>query len=415
MKASQFYDFLKDEALAELIELNKVTDDLFDVIDLRENQHSRMLAWLLNPNEGHMQGDSIIKDFLVSAYHASNNATWDNKKFFEKWTPGRIRTASFGSTFVITEFKLENKSRPDLLLIDPSNKILVVVENKFGARTGENQLEKYVDSIKKTLPFSGYFRGYDTAFVYLDVKLDDLDDEDRKGLSKRWSHLSYEWLRASARRAEFQLSSNRNSAKLLISYVQKQTEWVGQDSRRKYELASDLAINHPEVAEKLGEFSIRKVSLWDGRSLNSSHLREATIFHAQNSEICERIVEMSGLAAIEDKICRQNDCVGDCSELNRKKLWITASAVKRYMGGMEWPAFIGIHEKEKRYSIKFRWAPQHLSSDADENSLRGKLTEGIPGLKGNRRWINIKSDLDKEATIKEAGTYLRLIDKSFRE
>src|SRR5256885_9626457 len=58
----------------------------------------------LTPGEGHGQGDSVIKDFLEAAYQKSDAAIYDNKKFFRKWTPGRIRVSSFGSAFVTREF-----------------------------------------------------------------------------------------------------------------------------------------------------------------------------------------------------------------------------------------------------------------------------------------------------------------------
>jgi hypothetical protein len=41
----------------------------------------------MNPNEGHGQGDAVIQDFLEAAYYASDSAIWDNKKFFQIWTP----------------------------------------------------------------------------------------------------------------------------------------------------------------------------------------------------------------------------------------------------------------------------------------------------------------------------------------
>ena len=57
-----------------------------------------MLAWCLHPNEGHGQGDAVIKDFLIAAYEAGQETNkFANKIFFETWTPGKIRTSSFGS------------------------------------------------------------------------------------------------------------------------------------------------------------------------------------------------------------------------------------------------------------------------------------------------------------------------------
>lgn len=412
MKSEQFFDFLKDEALVELIELGKTTDDLFDIVHLRENQHSQMLAWLLSPSEGHLQGDAIIKDLLVKAYHASNKCTHDNKNFFSKWTPGRISTSGFGSMFVETEFCVSS-GRLDILLIDNSNKILVVVENKFGAKLSEKQLEKYVESVKESLPLNGYFKGFDLAFVYLDVHLDEMDEEKRDVLSKRWAHLSYEWLEASAKRAEFQLSGNKNAAQLLISYVQKQTSWMGPTLEKINELSADMAIRHPDVVTLFDRFSSKKKDLWDGRFLNTPCLREAANFFAQNRDVCLGICDMAGLAAIEHKVLRQNEFVADYSSLGRKKLWISCPSTQRFMADEAWGPQIAIFEVMDGYDLYFWWPSKNFVDVGEESLLKEKFMKKISQLK-KKRWIKLNSNLDREAAVKAAGDYLKLIDQLFR-
>ena len=412
MNSEDFFDFLRDDALVELIELSKTTDDLFDVVKLGENQHSQMLAWLLSPNEGHLQGDAIIKDFLVAAYHASNNCTHENKKFFAKWTPGRIMTAGFGSIFVGTEFVISS-GRLDILLVDNSNKILVVVENKFGSKLGEKQLEKYIDSVKDTLPLNGFFKGFDLAFVYLDINLDEMDDEKRVGLSRRWSHLSYAWLKASAKRAEFQLSGNRNAAQLLISYVQKQTSWMGPSLEKTNELSADLALRHPRVVALFGQIISKKKGMWDGRFLNGEVMRDAANFFSQNKDVCIGICEMAGLAAIEHKIIRQNEFVGDFSSLGRKKLWISCLSTQRFMIDYAWGPQIAVFEVANGYDLYFWWPSKRFISVDEEVLLKRKVTERISQLE-KRRWIKLDSGLSREAVVKAASNYLSIIDQVFR-
>ena len=58
--------FLGDQKLSELCEVLKIGDDLLDVINLSENQHSDLLAWMFDPREGHGQGDQIIRDLLLA-------------------------------------------------------------------------------------------------------------------------------------------------------------------------------------------------------------------------------------------------------------------------------------------------------------------------------------------------------------
>ena len=172
MEADDLYSFLADPELTELVEQAKVTDDILDVINLSENQHSDMLAWCLTPGEGHGQGDSVIKDFLEAAYRASDNTIHDNKKFFQKWTPGRIRVSSFGSAFVTREFSVKIKDadrdekrpgRIDLFIVDPQNQLLIAIENKVGAKLTESQLEDYRKAVNSEIGGRPVFKDYQFA------------------------------------------------------------------------------------------------------------------------------------------------------------------------------------------------------------------------------------------------------------
>ena len=199
MDSQELYSFIRDPKLLELIETNKTTDDVFDVITLTENQNSEVLAWCMSPNEGHAQGDAVIKDFLEAAYAASEGCTWDNKKFFAKWTPGRIRTTSFGAAFVTREFNIKvndgaGNGRLDLFLVDPQNKFLITIENKVKSSLNASQLEKYVQAVKSTLASRKIFSEYDLAFIVIDKELESYSEEHIETLGTRWSLLDYQWL-----------------------------------------------------------------------------------------------------------------------------------------------------------------------------------------------------------------------------
>jgi hypothetical protein len=62
-----FQSFVSDPDLGQAIEALKRANDIFDIIEPQETQHSQMLQWLLNPREGHGQGDALFKDFLTAA------------------------------------------------------------------------------------------------------------------------------------------------------------------------------------------------------------------------------------------------------------------------------------------------------------------------------------------------------------
>lgn len=156
---------------------------------------------------------------------------------FAKWTPGKIRTSSFGAAFVTREFSIKvdegtANGRLDLFLVDPANKILVAIENKVKASLTVQQLEKYVRAVKGQISNRRVFADYDLAFIVLDQDLESYKERQLLELGKRWVLLDYRWLEASASRARFQLSRGNNSAQLLIAYCQSVTRWQSPTSEK---------------------------------------------------------------------------------------------------------------------------------------------------------------------------------------
>lgn len=88
-----------DARLMELCELQRTGDEFLDVTSLNENQHSDILAWLLDAKEGHGQEDEILRDLLIfaSARAAKAGTGLDGRfstaKFSAEWPPSRIRSS----------------------------------------------------------------------------------------------------------------------------------------------------------------------------------------------------------------------------------------------------------------------------------------------------------------------------------
>lgn len=80
-KQEIFQRFVSDSRLGTVIESLKRSNDIFDIIKPSENQHSEILKWLFNPREGHGQGDTILKDFLIAAYWSAASNVYSNKIF----------------------------------------------------------------------------------------------------------------------------------------------------------------------------------------------------------------------------------------------------------------------------------------------------------------------------------------------
>lgn len=302
MNASELYKFLSDPDLVDLIEHVKISDDIFDVIGLTENQHSDILAWCISPNEGHAQGDAVIKDFLLAAYAARDGATFDNKIFFAEWTPGRIQTSSFGAAFVTREFSVKVKDgdqngRLDLFIVDTQNKIVVAIENKAGALITASRLSRHHTAVNNQIAKRSAFSDYKFLFVVLDRNLEKYDEDYLNELGTKWALLDYSWLQHSANRARLQVARNNQAAQLLVAYCENQTDWKNPAECILSELLVKLSINHEPVINALRDLKKKKLSEWTPDKL-LGHEDELMLFINQHRQLCGHLVQAQGIAEI---------------------------------------------------------------------------------------------------------------------
>lgn len=423
MEPDDLYSFLSDPELIELIEQAKVTDDILDVITLSENQHSDMLAWCLSPGEGHGQGDSVIKDFLEAAHRESDNAIYDNKKFFRKWTPGRIRVSSFGSAFVTREFALKLKptghddkrpGRLDLFLVDPQNKLLITIENKVGAQLTEGQLARYQTAVNDEIGCRPIFKDYEFAYIVLDRELGWYTNDQLSALGKRWVFLDYSWLEASARRARLQVERNNQAAQLLVAYCQKQTDWESPSEARLSELAGEIAGKHPHVIAALRELRGQGVPKWTPKTLDGLS-GELTLFRTQHLRLCTLLTRSQGIASLQRKIRKDLDLAPDFIVNGRTWLAFTKPDIAALtVDESDWALSMNIYRQPRsaddkpRYTLRAVWRRASFDEAyGDEAALRRHFEGLLPDLKrfgsATVRRMVVARDLDENAALRRAG------------
>lgn len=148
----------------------------------REVNVSRFLAWLLDPTQGHGLGDHGIRSLLARAgqTEGAQLLPQNDRRFL---SPSNVYTQSFSSMVVTTEVDVGVKGKKflDVLLVDPAARIYVAIENKFGAKEGEDQTKNYHQGLKNLFPS---FRG---IHVFL-------DSNDAEPKDKAWLPLGYDWL-----------------------------------------------------------------------------------------------------------------------------------------------------------------------------------------------------------------------------
>ncbi|MFJ3468728.1 PD-(D/E)XK nuclease family protein [Pseudomonas sp. NPDC090201] len=432
MDAHELYSFLRDPQLLELIELNKISNNIFDIIKLGENQNSSMLAWCMNPNEGHAQGDAVIRDFLEGAYAASEGCTYDNKKFFAEWTPGRIRTTSFGAAFVTRELSIKvddgtANGRLDLFLVDPQNKILIAIENKVKASLSSAQLEKYVFAVKAQLSSRKVFSEYDLAFVVLDKDLEAYTEEQIGALGKRWALMDYQWLELSANRARHNLTRGNQAAQMLASYCQSVTSWEDPARKEIAEIMADLVLSHPTVIECLRKLNNTAMDRWVSSALEG-HEGELTLFLAQHKVVCQKLMSVKGVASILPKLKKAMPSMpANCIHEGSYWFVIKPPSAQRIERDDHWAIYIDLYRlnqistaKSPKFNVKLVWVksafdPSTCSEPALRDFFEPEFKELGKRVSSDRRRILLAEHVTPAEAITVAAETIERVERRIKE
>lgn len=120
-------------------------------VDQFEIRHSNILAWLLDPNETHQLGSFFLKKMLTRLVtRVENEGKRDEIDFLS------FLHSSFHDVEVVREVKTSTKRLIDLLVHVPSQKLVLVIENKFHAGESDGQLADYLAYAKQRFPETGY-------------------------------------------------------------------------------------------------------------------------------------------------------------------------------------------------------------------------------------------------------------------
>lgn len=120
-------------------------------VDQFEIRHSNVLAWLLDPNENHQLGSFFIKKLLSRLVTRVEN---EEKIEGSDWFT--YLYASFSDVEVSREVKTDTNRFIDLLVVVPSLKLVIVIENKFHSNESSGQLEDYLTYTRNRFGADGY-------------------------------------------------------------------------------------------------------------------------------------------------------------------------------------------------------------------------------------------------------------------
>ena len=141
--------FAQDPALVELEQLLSEFN-LFRLLPFnlgrREETHSRILAWLLNPEENHRLGDAFLQGFLSSATTLAMSGSDLSAAQVQREWPNDVDG---------------QKGYLDILILDEGQKFLCAIENKVHSEEHSRQLTRYRRALEQT------YHDFDRRYVFL--------------------------------------------------------------------------------------------------------------------------------------------------------------------------------------------------------------------------------------------------------
>lgn len=114
-------------------------------VDQFEIRHSNVLAWLLDPNENHQLGNFFVKKLLSRLVTRLENEDKTSEIDFFTYMYG-----SFSDVEVFREVRTSTNRSIDLVVVVPSQKLVLVIENKFHSFESLGQLDDYLTYAKNT-------------------------------------------------------------------------------------------------------------------------------------------------------------------------------------------------------------------------------------------------------------------------
>lgn len=403
--------FFEAPALAELTERLKTSDNLLEIIKLKETQHSAVMAWMFDPREGHGQGEEILRDFLLQASSAAQNQLSSEggiglknesttRIFFDYWNVPRLKTAALGGCFIATEYEVGGK-RLDLLVVDPVNKFVVVIENKAGATLTDVQLNCYYQLVSpmvenKTIN-KQRFEGFKLAFVALDQNFEEYSDENetqtaasieksKSGLKTsldNWIAINYEWLEVSANRATLHIQRGNSAARLIENYCMQQTAWASGSDARTLELGSILWESHLKVVAYLcqPQLAHRPAKAWAELEFNNTKIKakladaeHLLLFSAQNKSLINALRKTTSLSTVRWRIEKSNPLLIGLVKSARLgiRVWLSTERLWPGISGLQGPLFLSAREmrregKSGKFRIKLIWDSKFLNDSIDED------------------------------------------------
>ena len=212
--------------------------NLFDVLKISrvEIRHSNMLAWLLNPNENHGLGDSVIRGFIQFIVTSFS----DDDDVFDYLLMD------------CHDFVIQREwHNIDVIAVANSEKFILCIENKIGSQEHDNQLKRYEKIVEDTYP------AYRKMYIYLSPEGSESSDPDV------WYSMSYSDVLTIVENARLKTQLLPEAELLVDNYIDTIRRDIVGDERlsricaeiyAKHQRALDLIFeNRPDRSSQLAD------------------------------------------------------------------------------------------------------------------------------------------------------------------
>lgn len=127
-------------------------------VDKFEIRHSNMISWLLDP-----KGNHHLSSFFVSKVLSKTFVKTENEDLISKYNFIKLHKQSLQDLEVFREVQTSKNKRIDILAISESQKIVILIENKYKSSESDGQLQNYLDFVNHK------YEGYTIIPIFLSL------------------------------------------------------------------------------------------------------------------------------------------------------------------------------------------------------------------------------------------------------
>ena len=378
---------LKLRGNEEYLSVNQLVN-IFDIVSCKEEQASQIIAWLLDPLQGHQLKEKALKVLLETIADKGKIVC------FQKTTPCEVtckeilRKNILKNIVVQTEFcindcqKETNKNRIDILVSIDKDKedvdkgYILVIENKYGSTENGEQTKKYFNYMSQQYPNHKiiyiYMDCFQDFFYFFPQEFSDISD------TENYSHAcNYEWL-------IYDLLKENMSRNKLLKDIYLEFSGNYEEEKRLSSFYKNINSNKISYNENLKEY--KKAGAYIPGSLKNIQLYQYRYFWQALAEYPlgqMYIYKLQQISQYKDYIFGYKN----------NSFFITteyAAELQKKHHKNKWPYNIYVHRIKNKQLVELWFNGEYLNSPKQKTDFTKMLNKIFPDIKiKDKGWFKI--------------------------